>query len=64
MHSLIVEHLGKRYKTAKAKAVVPAERRLNLGFTSLPLPGWMSGQSGGTGDLWALRDVSFGVDRG
>ena len=64
MHSLSVEGLGKRYKTAKAKAVVQAPRRLNLGITSLPLPGWMSPSSGGTGDLWALRDVSFGVDRG
>ena len=64
MHSLSVEGLGKRYKTAKAKAVVQAPRRLNLGIASLPLPGWMSSSSGGTGDLWALRDVSFGVDRG
>jgi ABC-type polysaccharide/polyol phosphate transport system ATPase subunit len=58
---LTIEGIGKRYTIARQKGAPRTRRRLNLGFASIPLPLAAADDSR---ELWALRNVSFGVAPG
>ena len=63
MQSVIVEGLGKRYILPSKRPTAEPRRTLNLGLARVPLP--RLGRTAPEGrELWALRNVSFGVDRG
>ena len=61
--SVLVEGLGKRYLIPSKRPTVEPRRTLNLGIARLPLPRLSRG-AGQYRELWALRNVSFGVSRG
>jgi lipopolysaccharide transport system ATP-binding protein len=61
MNSLTVEDLGKRYFLGRQTRSSRARARLDLGFTTVPLP-W--GKKPPQRELWALRHVSFTVRPG
>lgn len=58
---LIIEGLGKRYIIPKQKGAPRTRRRLRAGAVSIPLPFTAADDSG---ELWALRNVSFSVPPG
>lgn len=64
MTSLSVRDLGKRYLTGKQKSA-PPRRRLKIGRLNVPVPGLRRAKGiDETRELWALRHVTFDVERG